>query len=321
MEREQDRRAVGGQGVQLGQDRAQCDGVVGVLGAVDGGQHVPVRDDAVRAEQRGAVLGVRQVAAHDLDDGVAGQRDPSGVGALGQEVGAVAGGGGAQDVGELVDQDAVVLLGHVPVPAAQPGLDVQQRQPARVGGQRAGQRRVGVALHHHGQRRPAGEQLVELREGGGDLRGTGLPADACQAGRLGDPQLAQELAGQFPVVVLPGVHDVCGRAEQADEIGELDQFRAGAQDDGDGVRGKGVQQRSSAGSGMRTRASGCAAPSRGREWPAATVREPGCPDGRRPVAARLLLRRKPRSGPWARAFGPGARWEVADAPAPLYGTR
>src|SRR5690606_40207224 len=73
-------------------------------------------------------------------------------------------GGGTAQVGEVVDEDAVVLLGHGAVAAAQPGLEVGQGDLVGVGGQRAGQGGGGVALDQDG----VGSQVVELVGQGGD---------------------------------------------------------------------------------------------------------------------------------------------------------
>ena len=51
-------------------------------------------------------------------------------------------------VGNRVDQDPVVLLGHRPVEAPQAGLEMQQRDRSGVGGNRASNARVGVTLDH-----------------------------------------------------------------------------------------------------------------------------------------------------------------------------
>jgi hypothetical protein len=54
-----------------------------------------------------------------------------------------------QQIGGVIGEDAVVLLGHRAVPRAQPGLDVGEPQLALLGRERAAQRRVRVAVHDH----------------------------------------------------------------------------------------------------------------------------------------------------------------------------
>lgn len=103
----------------------------------------------------------------------------------------------------------------------------------------AGQCRVGVALDDDRARGVVGEEPVQAVERVGDLGGAWQAADAGQAFRFGYPQLVREVAGQLGFVVLPGVDDPCRRAEEADQLRELDQLGAGAQDDGDGSTGQG----------------------------------------------------------------------------------
>ena len=53
---------------------------------------------------------------------------------------------------QVVGDDPVDLLGHPPIEAAQAGLDVRDGQPELGGDQRAGQRRVRVAVDQDGVR-------------------------------------------------------------------------------------------------------------------------------------------------------------------------
>ncbi len=54
-----------------------------------------------------------------------------------------------QQIGGVVGQHPVDLLGHPPIEAAQPGLDVGDRQVEFGGRKGTGQGRVGVAEHEH----------------------------------------------------------------------------------------------------------------------------------------------------------------------------
>ena len=74
--------------------------------------------------------------------------------ALGEEVVPRLLGGCQAEVRQVVGDDAVVLLRHAPVEAAQPGLDVDQGNLQGIGRQRPAQSRVGVALHDHERRAP-----------------------------------------------------------------------------------------------------------------------------------------------------------------------
>jgi hypothetical protein len=54
-----------------------------------------------------------------------------------------------QDLGELVGDDSVDLLGHRPVEAPETGLDVRERDPELRRSERSGQGRVDVARYEH----------------------------------------------------------------------------------------------------------------------------------------------------------------------------
>ena len=81
----------------------------------------------------------------------------------------------AAQIGEMVDDGAVVLLGHRPVVRAQPGLDVHERQPRHVRRERAGERRVRVALHDHGRERPFDSASRRATRGRRSRRRSGGP--------------------------------------------------------------------------------------------------------------------------------------------------
>ncbi|GAA5608349.1 hypothetical protein Sgri01_06713 [Streptomyces griseus] len=266
---------------QLAQHRAQRGRVVGVLRAVHGRQHVAVRFQTEAAEQSRAFPPRREVVADRLHDGVSGHRDPLVADAFGQQQRPVLRGRRAQDVGQPVDDHPVVLLGHRTVVAAQPRLDVDQRDRPGVGHEGAGEGRVGVALDDDRERRLGGESLVERGQSRRDLHGSGLPAHTGQILRFGETQLVEEGAGQRVVVVLSGVHDPGGGAEQADELGELDQLGTGTEDDGDRTICGGSHDPSFAGHGCRNRCAG--------------------------VARRLLNPFPTDSGPWSRYFVPEIR--------------
>ena len=70
--------------------------------------------------------------------------------------------GGAQQQGrQVVGDDAVLLLGHRAVERAQAGLDVADRQVELRGGERARQRRGGVAVDEHHVRGLGDQQGLE----------------------------------------------------------------------------------------------------------------------------------------------------------------
>ena len=138
----------------------------------------------------------------------------------------------------MVDDDAVVLLGHRPVVRPQPGLHVHERQPGDVGREGAGQRGVRVALDDHGRERSTlrlgvDEQGLEADGGVGDLAAAAASADGepVVGRRKADPAL--EGGGHLGVVVLAGVDQAGVGAEQGGDPAQLHGLGPGAVDDGD----------------------------------------------------------------------------------------
>ena len=109
---------------------------------------------------------------------------------------------GGEEVGrDPVDLDPVALLGHRQVAAAQPGLDVRDRQ-ARTG-PRSREGRVRVAVDEHRIGRPPGDRGAQRRLDRRDVRGAQVERD----GRLAQRELLEEDGGERRVPVLAGVHD------------------------------------------------------------------------------------------------------------------
>ena len=125
---------------QAVEHRAEALGRVGVVVAVDGGEHVL----ALLAALASAVAGREQ----DVGEDVAGHLDRALDRPRSRRLARVPA-GREEQIGEPVGLDPVGLLGHVVAVAAQAGLDVEQRHPGRDGGARAGERRVGVAADQH----------------------------------------------------------------------------------------------------------------------------------------------------------------------------
>ncbi len=100
-----------------------------------------------------------------------------------------------------VDLDSISLLRHRKVAAAEPRLDVGDRNPGLDSGLRSGERRVRVAEDEH----PVGSLALEH---GQDLRlhqrGVG-GSEIERVERLGQPELVVEHGRHRPVVVLAGV--------------------------------------------------------------------------------------------------------------------
>ena len=116
----------------------------------------------------------------------------------------------------MVAHHPVVLLGHGAVIAPQPGFDVHQRGPGGVGGQRAGQHRVGVSLHHHRPGRVVFEQAGQAGGRLADLDAPRLSPHLQEAGREGQVEGGEEGRRQVGVVVLAGVDHPGGGSQQPD---------------------------------------------------------------------------------------------------------
>ena len=198
--------------------------VVGVLRPVDRRQHELVRPQAVLLHDRRARVGRRQHPQHGFDHRVPGDQDLLVGDALGLQVAGRMHGRGETQVGRVIDEDPVQLLGHPAIEAAQPCFDMQARDIAGSRGQRTGQRGVRIALHHHEVRPVLQEQRVELGCPRADL-GTARGAADTQRDVDGHPQVAQDGAAHRGAEVLAGMHHPRGVAEQLDDALALDGFR------------------------------------------------------------------------------------------------
>ena len=159
--------------------------------------------------------------AQRVDHHVADERDALGRNALAREVRRGRPLGGVEQVGDLVGEDAVDLLRHRAVEAAQARLHVHDRDVLLHRHQAAGERGVHVADDEH----RGGPVLVEHRfEAAHDLGGlhrvrAGAHLEV-QVGR-GQPQVGEEPVAHRRVVVLAGVHEHGARhARVARERGE-----------------------------------------------------------------------------------------------------
>jgi hypothetical protein len=112
------------------------------------------RDDRVLALAHAQLLaharrgGARQLGEQRVDHHVADESDFFGGDALGAQVLVGVGRGREQEVCDLIRQQAVDLFGHRAVAAAQPRLDVRDRDAELRADERGGERRVHVAVHH-----------------------------------------------------------------------------------------------------------------------------------------------------------------------------
>ncbi len=104
-------------------------------------------------------------------------------------------GRGQQQVGGVVGEHPVVLLGHPPVERAQARLEVRDRQVQLHRGQRAGERRVGVAVDQHPVRALLGQDRVEGGQHRAGLHAVAARPDAEVHVRRGDRQVGEEHVG------------------------------------------------------------------------------------------------------------------------------
>ena len=122
-----------------------------------------------------------------------------------------------------------MLLGHREVAAAQPGLDVRERDRRVRCGPRARERRVRVAVDEDDVGRLRGDPLGDRRLHPLGVRGVQIEAVA----RLGEAELVEEDLRQRVVPVLPRVEDDLvdpGVAQRGGERSGLDELRAVADD-------------------------------------------------------------------------------------------
>jgi hypothetical protein len=141
-------------------------------------------------------------------------------------------------VGERAGDQPVDLFGHCAVVRAQSGLDVDNRDARIVRRLCACRHGVGVTLHDHDPRRVVGEMVGEGLDGSSDLRPTGFPTDAGENDvGLPDPELLEESAGEFAIVMLAGVDDSRPVTEFADHGSELDDLGTSTEHQSNIVRG------------------------------------------------------------------------------------
>ena len=170
-------------------------------------------------------------APQRVDHRVAHVADAAGVDALARQVLLGLGAVREQDVGEAVGEDAVDLLGHVPVARAQPGLEVGDRDVSFA----AASAQASVELTSPATTTSAGRSSSRmLLEGDQDLAGllavaAGADAQRVVGGR--EAEILEDLLRHPAVVVLAGVDDHLARgaapAQRLDQRGHLHEVRAG----------------------------------------------------------------------------------------------
>jgi hypothetical protein len=253
VDREQQGQLAGHAG-ERGQHRPQSLRMVNEGRAVQGDQ--PVLGGRVQALQHVGGERLVQVGQQRVHHHVADPEHPPGLDALGGQVVVGVRRRGEQPVRQRVGEDAVDLLRHAPVARAQPGLQVGDGDLQLGRDQRAGDRGVHVADHHHRVAPAPGQPGLEPEHHGRGLLGVGAGPDAEVDVRGGDPEVGEEPVGHALVVVLAGV-DQAGlqpdRVQGAQHRGDLHEVRPGARDDGESHRRPRSRPSSSATSSPRKR--------------------------------------------------------------------
>ena len=116
----------------------------------------------------------------------------------------------------MVGQDAVELLGHRAVEGAHPGLDVRDRDARLGAGQRAGERRVRVAVDEH--ERPAARARAAARARRASARSAPCcvpPPRSSRCSGRGSPSSSKKTCESCVVVVLARVDEHLRRAARA----------------------------------------------------------------------------------------------------------
>ena len=134
---------------------------------------------------------------------------------------------------DRVGGDAVDLLGHLAVEAAQAGLDVRHRDAELDRGERGGERRVDVAHHQHQVRASAPGARSRCPPSRARSGSRAIPTPTCRktSGR-GSPRSRKKTPESSAVVVLPGMEQERLDRRPAPHLGEqrrqLDEVRAAA---------------------------------------------------------------------------------------------
>jgi hypothetical protein len=216
---------------QQGNEPLQALGVVHGARPVRGREQEGARLDLAGLQHRRALARPRGQQLRDVHHHVAHDHDLA-RDVLVAQVAGRRGRRAQQQVGGVVGEHAVELLGHRAVERAHPRLHMGDRDPHLRRGQRAGQRRVRVAVdeHHVGalgrqQRRQRGQHAARLL-------GVGAAAQLEQVLGPRQLQLVEEDLRQLRVVVLARVdeHLLGGVTEPGRDRGGLHELRSVAND-------------------------------------------------------------------------------------------
>jgi hypothetical protein len=211
---------------------AEAIDVIDVLRAMEGGEDEATGFQPELGQQTRPLLGRGHQPRRGVNDGVAGESNAFIRDALRTQVLAGLVGGRQTQVREMVSDDAVVLLRHATVEAAQSCLDVDERNLEGVGRQGPSQCRVGVTLHDDDCRSSRGELLFETLHQLADLPRPALSADGQHDTRGRQLEIFEHRAGHQIVEVLS--REDCSRAvaQQVDDAGQLDDLGPCPEHDG-----------------------------------------------------------------------------------------
>jgi len=152
------------------------------------------------------VLGICAVVERGVVHHVADADDPAAIDALASQVSNGCPCRGKQQVGCMVGDDAVNLLGRIAVERAQAGLDVCEGSLQLRGGKRPGERRIGVSVDEHPVRPFLRQCAFECGQHAPGLRavGTGPYPEIAVGPR--DLEFPEKDGRHVVVVVLASVH-------------------------------------------------------------------------------------------------------------------
>ena len=212
--------------------------------AVEGDEGVGARLEAQlggRARRPDPLLQRHQGVDHRVADHVHALVGDPLAAQVGDRLGAVE----EEPLGKAVGDDPVDLLGHGAIEAAQPRLDMGDRNLHLDRGQHGGQGRVDVAGDHHQVGFLVGQDRLQPFHRPRRLHRVAAGADLEHVVGGGHAELLQEDLGHQPVVVLTGVDDRVAapgvtRPQGADHRRRLDEVGPGADDVEDPHRGASV---------------------------------------------------------------------------------
>ena len=218
MGREQDGLVQPGQAVEDAREAPGLD----VRLAVDRGEYVAAGVHAEVGERRRPLARSRRQLEARVVHHVSDDLDPAGDAFAAKRLGAALV-RAEEEIGQAVDLDAVVLLRHGEVAAAQSRLDVRDRDALGDGGPRSRERRVRVAEDDDAVGTVRVDLLLETGTHPIDIGRSEVEVD-----RFGQPELVEEDLRELGIVVLARMDDDlldAGIPERDRERRRLDELR------------------------------------------------------------------------------------------------